>query len=217
MPEFVSNSADDERRREIWANPPDILLTNYVMLELILTRPDEGKLVKSMRGLQFLVFDELHTYRGRQGSDVAMLISFADIARVDTATAQEGVRAQRLRRHYQRAMRALFHDIDILLTQNRIHGDLSAYNILYWKGGITLIDFPQVIDPETNHNAYRIFERDVTRICEYFIRQGVPSDPRRLAAKLWTAFRYPLRQEIHPSLLDGEDEKDRAYWRNRKV
>ncbi|MDZ4168950.1 MAG: DEAD/DEAH box helicase [Coriobacteriia bacterium] len=64
----------DEERREIIANPPDILLTNYVMLELILTRPDEGKLVKAMRGLQFLVFDELHTYRGRQGSDVAMLM-----------------------------------------------------------------------------------------------------------------------------------------------
>lgn len=70
---YTGQESDDERR-EIIANPPDILLTNYVMLELILTRPDEGKLVKSMRGLQFLVFDELHTYRGRQGSDVAMLM-----------------------------------------------------------------------------------------------------------------------------------------------
>ena len=32
---------DDEARRAIIADPPDILLTNYVMLELILTRPDE--------------------------------------------------------------------------------------------------------------------------------------------------------------------------------
>ncbi|RIK52136.1 MAG: hypothetical protein DCC57_10250 [Chloroflexi bacterium] len=66
---------DDEERRAIWADPPDILLTNYVMLELLLTRPDEKKIVESARGhLQFLVLDELHTYRGRQGADVAMLV-----------------------------------------------------------------------------------------------------------------------------------------------
>ena len=64
----------DEVRRQIVAAPPDILLTNYVMLELILTRPQEGPLVEAARGLRFLVFDELHTYRGRQGADVAMLI-----------------------------------------------------------------------------------------------------------------------------------------------
>ncbi len=63
-----------EEREEIIKNPPDILLTNYVMLELIMTRPREHGLVDAMRGLQFLVLDELHTYRGRQGADVAMLV-----------------------------------------------------------------------------------------------------------------------------------------------
>lgn len=65
---------DDVERKEIINNPPDILLTNYVMLELIMTRPRERQLVNAMRGLQFLVLDELHTYRGRQGADVAMLV-----------------------------------------------------------------------------------------------------------------------------------------------
>ncbi len=65
---------DDEKRREIIAHPPDILLTNYVMAELILTRVHEKGLVRAAQGLQFLVLDELHTYRGRQGADVAMLI-----------------------------------------------------------------------------------------------------------------------------------------------
>jgi len=64
----------DEQRRAIIANPPDILITNYVMAELILTRPDERQLVEAARGLRFLVMDELHTYRGRQGADVALLI-----------------------------------------------------------------------------------------------------------------------------------------------
>lgn len=65
----------DEERRRILADPPDILLTNYVMLELVLTRPEERRhLVKAATGLQFLVLDELHTYRGRQGADVALLV-----------------------------------------------------------------------------------------------------------------------------------------------
>ncbi len=57
------------------ADPPDILLTNYVMLELVLTRRRErDRLVHAARGLWFLVLDELHTYRGRQGADVAFLV-----------------------------------------------------------------------------------------------------------------------------------------------
>ncbi|HXF72477.1 MAG TPA: DEAD/DEAH box helicase [Actinomycetota bacterium] len=63
----------EEEREAIIADPPDIILTNYVMLELVLTRPRERRLVEAARGLRFLVLDELHTYRGRQGADVALL------------------------------------------------------------------------------------------------------------------------------------------------
>lgn len=64
----------EEERQEIRANPPDILLTNYVMLELILTRPHDSAILRSAQALRFLVLDELHTYRGRQGADVALLV-----------------------------------------------------------------------------------------------------------------------------------------------
>lgn len=64
----------EEEKNEIITHPPDILLTNYVMLELLLTRPTEKPLVRAAQGLRFLVLDELHTYRGRQGADVAMLV-----------------------------------------------------------------------------------------------------------------------------------------------
>ena len=71
---YTGQESPDERRR-ILAEPPDILLTNYVMLELVLTRPDERQqLIRVAQGMQFLALDELHTYRGRQGADVAMLI-----------------------------------------------------------------------------------------------------------------------------------------------
>ena len=65
----------DEARQRILDNPPHILLTNYVMLEYMLLRPAERKFTDSATAhLEFLVLDELHTYRGRQGADVAMLL-----------------------------------------------------------------------------------------------------------------------------------------------
>ncbi|CAE6791912.1 hypothetical protein R69746_04772 [Paraburkholderia aspalathi] len=67
---------DNEERRRIADNPPDILLTNFMMLELLMTRQDEvdRKVIGNCVGLRFLVLDELHTYRGRQGADVALLV-----------------------------------------------------------------------------------------------------------------------------------------------
>lgn len=65
-----------EEREAIAKSPPNILLTNYVMLELIMTRflPQDQVIREHAKGLRFLVLDELHTYRGRQGADVAMLV-----------------------------------------------------------------------------------------------------------------------------------------------
>jgi Lhr-like helicase len=62
-------------RAELLGNRPHILLTNYVMLEYMLLRPQERALVgETTRALKFLAVDELHVYRGRQGADVAMLL-----------------------------------------------------------------------------------------------------------------------------------------------
>ncbi len=65
----------ESARGELRQHPPQILLTNYVMAELLLVRPEDQRFLDRVGGgLRFLVFDELHTYRGRQGADVAMLI-----------------------------------------------------------------------------------------------------------------------------------------------
>ena len=79
-------------------------------------------------------------------------------------------------------------NIELMLEHNLIHGDLSAYNILYWEGKITLIDFPQVTDSRTNTEAYAILLRDITRICEYFGRQGVWCDAHAIMQPLWTRY-----------------------------
>lgn len=67
---------DNNERQRIKNNPPDILLTNFMMLEMLMTRQDstDSQVIRNCEGLQFLVLDELHTYRGRQGADVAMLV-----------------------------------------------------------------------------------------------------------------------------------------------
>lgn len=65
----------EDARAKMRETPPQILLTNYMMLELLLTRIRERSIRDAIfSNLRFLVFDELHTYRGRQGADVAMLI-----------------------------------------------------------------------------------------------------------------------------------------------
>lgn len=54
---------------------PDILLTNYKMLDQLLLRQlDQGLWRQSATSLQYLVLDEFHTYDGAQGTDVAMLL-----------------------------------------------------------------------------------------------------------------------------------------------
>ena len=54
---------------------PDILLTNYKMLDQLLLRyEDKAIWQQSARSLQYLVLDEFHTYDGAQGTDVAMLL-----------------------------------------------------------------------------------------------------------------------------------------------
>jgi len=105
-------------------------------------------------------------------------------------------------------------NIEIMLANDRIHGDLSAYNILYWDGEITIIDFPQAISPDENRSAFAIFERDLTRICEYFARQGVDVKPHIIAADMWTAYQHRLTPDVHPNLLDDQDDEDLAYWKS---
>jgi DEAD/DEAH box helicase/MrfA Zn-binding domain/Helicase conserved C-terminal domain len=72
---YTGQESGEERER-IRANPPDILLTNFMMLELLMTRQADldRAVMRNCEGLRFLVLDELHTYRGRQGADVAMLV-----------------------------------------------------------------------------------------------------------------------------------------------
>ena len=110
----------------------------------------------------------------------------------------------------------VIYNIDLMLTHGRIHGDLSAYNILYWEGDITLIDFPQVVLPESNPASWNIFLRDVTRICQYFSVQAVKCDAYKIASELWTSHGHKIVKQVDPKYLDAEKPEDRQIWEKQK-
>ncbi len=79
-------------------------------------------------------------------------------------------------------------NVRLMLQHHLIHGDLSPYNILYWEGEAVIIDFPQMVNARTNPHAYELLQRDVTRVCAYFARHGVRSDPQRITRDLWLPY-----------------------------
>lgn len=88
----------------------------------------------------------------------------------------------------QRLFHRIMDNVALMLDYHWVHGDLSAYNVLYWSGEIRIIDFPQMVDARTNPHAYVLLKRDIQRICEYFARLGVESDPVVLADALWLPY-----------------------------
>lgn len=82
-------------------------------------------------------------------------------------------------------------NVALMLDNHLVHGDLSAYNILYWEGELFLIDFPQMVEARHNPHAYELLERDITRVCDYFAGFGIASDPVALAHNLWDPYMGP--------------------------
>ena len=73
-----------------------------------------------------------------------------------------------------------------------------------------------MIAPASHPSAYAIFSRDIARVCEYFARQGLRSDPARLAAGLWKAHGFRRSPEVHPAWLDADDPADRKLWQKNR-
>ena len=90
----------------------------------------------------------------------------------------------------------LIWNVELMLANRRIHGDLSAYNVLYWDGQFRIIDFPQAIDPWVNPDARTILGRDVQRLCQYFARYNVRANPQAIATDLWTRYGPPEEEYV---------------------
>ncbi len=82
----------------------------------------------------------------------------------------------------------ILRNIELFLACNRIHGDLSAYNILYWQSEVQIIDFAQAVDPRYSADVYPLLARDIERVCRHFKRYGVEADAQALTSDLWSRY-----------------------------
>jgi RIO kinase 1 len=87
----------------------------------------------------------------------------------------------------------LLNNVELCLALNRIHGDLSPHNVLYWQGEPRIIDFPQAVDPRFNQSSRDLLRRDVENLVRYFRPYGVEANAAYLADDLWRRF---LRAEL---------------------
>ena len=88
----------------------------------------------------------------------------------------------------RRAYGELIADVDRMLDNHRIHGDLSPFNILYWQDRPRIIDFPQSSDARMNTNSYGLLCRDLENVCRHFARWNVAGDPYRIATRMWDRY-----------------------------
>ena len=63
-----------------------------------------------------------------------------------------------------------------MLEADLVHGDLSAFNVLWWRERPVMIDFSQAVDAITHPAARDLLVRDVDRAASYFRRLGVAID-----------------------------------------
>lgn len=87
-----------------------------------------------------------------------------------------------------RVFRRLLDNVEVLLACHRVHGDLSAYNILWTDAGVRIIDFPQAVDARVNPNARDLLARDIANVSRHFARHGVSADARTIARDLWSRY-----------------------------
>ena len=76
----------------------------------------------------------------------------------------------------EEAFRQSVQNLKLIVNSGRVHGDYSAFNILWHNEKAVVIDFPQVIEFKNNPNANAFLERDVRSLCRSFMKQGVNTD-----------------------------------------
>lgn len=115
-------------------------------------------------------------------SDNAILMEYLGAEKIP-APALSQVQLERHAAHslFERLMR----NVELMLAHDCVHGDLSAYNVLYWDGETKIIDLPQAVNPYVNSEAFTLLARDLERVCQYFARYGINANPLQLAREFW--------------------------------
>jgi RIO kinase 1 len=82
------------------------------------------------------------------------------------------------------AFRQLVEGLRTMTADGIAHGDLSAYNLLWWDGRLWFIDFPQAVDIAANLQGLDFLHRDVVNVCTWFGRRGLAVDVEEVFAEL---------------------------------
>ncbi len=82
----------------------------------------------------------------------------------------------------------LLDTVESMLDRHVVHGDLSPYNVLLWRGRPVVIDFPQAVDPRLNPAALSLLARDVEHLCDWARRRGIDANSTAITADLWARF-----------------------------
>lgn len=85
-----------------------------------------------------------------------------------------------------RAFGQLVSGLEILVGEGYAHGDLSAYNLLWWDDTLWFIDFPQAVDIAENPQGLEFLHRDVLNVCGWFAHQGYDVDGEEVFAHVLT-------------------------------
>lgn len=84
----------------------------------------------------------------------------------------------------EEAFRQSVRNLKLIVKSGRVHGDYSAYNILWHNGKAVVIDFPQMVEFENNPNAAAFLERDVRSLCKSFKKQGIDADEAKILKEI---------------------------------
>ncbi len=71
-----------------------------------------------------------------------------------------------------------------IVSMKKIHGDYSAFNLLWHEEKVIVIDFPQVIEIENNPSYKDLLLRDVVSLCKSFRRHGINADPQKIFRRM---------------------------------
>lgn len=96
----------------------------------------------------------------------------------------------------------MIHEVVKMLCAGLVHGDLSEFNVLLDPGGPVIIDLPQAVDAAGNNHAFKMLERDVRNMAEYFGQFAPELKFTKYAKEMWAL--YEAGELTPESPLTGE-------------
>lgn len=135
---------------------------------------------------------DVMTVLWQAGASVPYPISYAeDLFHLEYLGGPDGAAPQLARAGLDRdqlrvAWEQVVDGLRVIAGAGYAHGDLSAFNLLWWDQRVWFIDFPQAVDLAANPQGLNFLHRDVENICGFFARRGVADDPDEVFADLLT-------------------------------